>query len=207
LAMQRRLGDAADASGAATILTGFGAEAVAECVPYGLADRVRRLQWHQALAEARRWAQAGNESIRSVLWRDGIEPLLPAWLRDGVGALWRGGRARWPHVGMSSVPPWVQPGFASAHGLWAKGKAAMRRLFAPPYEQTANAFMADGMAGDWGTWHLTGPRGLHTARPFLDPRLIAYCLRLPSSLRLTPGLSKPLLRSAMRGILPEPIRT
>jgi asparagine synthase (glutamine-hydrolysing) len=207
LGMQRHLGEAADASGAATILTGFGAEAVAEGLPYGLADQVRRLHWRTAMAEARRWAQAGNESVRTVLWRDGIEPLLPTWLRDGVWALWHNGRARWPHVGMSSVPPWVQPGFARGHDLWAKGQAAMRRVFAPPYERTANVSMANGMAGDWGTWHLTGPRGLHTARPFLDPRLVGYCLTLPASLRLTPGLSKPLLRSAMRGILPEPIRS
>jgi asparagine synthase (glutamine-hydrolysing) len=48
---------------------------------------------------------------------------------------------------------------------------------------------------------------LHTGRPFLDPRLVAFSLALPHDLRLVPGVAKPLLQSAMKGILPEPIRT
>jgi asparagine synthase (glutamine-hydrolysing) len=205
--MERRLVEAADAAGAATILTGAGAEGVAEGVPYGLADRLRKLRWWSAVAEARRWARANNESARGILWRYGIQPLLPGWLREGLGTLCRGGRARWPHIGTSSVPPWITPGFSRTHGLWPKGRAAVRHLFAAPYEQTADHFLAHSASGEWATWHLAGPRGVHTAQPFIDPRLIAFCLSLPSSLRLTPGVSKPLLRSAMRGILPEPIRT
>jgi len=203
----RRMAAVADAAGAATILTGYGAEAVSEGMPFGLADLVRRFRWRSALAEARRWARATNDSARGVLWRNGIEPLLPGWLREGVGALLRGGRAVWPNVGLSDVPPWVTPDFSERYGLWAKGRAAVRRLHAAPYEQTANHFAANAEAGDWSTGNLTGPRGLHNSRPFFDPRLVRFCLSLPASLRLTPGVSKPLLRAAMRGILPEPIRT
>jgi asparagine synthase (glutamine-hydrolysing) len=205
LAMERRLVEVAHAAGAATVLTGTGAEAVAEGTPYGLADQLRRLRWRSALATVRQWARETNVSARGALWRYGLEPLLPGWLREGLGALWRGGRARWPKVGLSSVPPWVTPEFGRAHGLWEKGKAAVGRAIRAPYEQTANLFGVNG-GGEWSTWHLAGPCGLHTGRPFLDPRLIAFCLSLPSALRVTPGQSKPLLRSAMRGTLPEPIR-
>jgi asparagine synthase (glutamine-hydrolysing) len=54
---------------------------------------------------------------------------------------------------------------------------------------------------------VAGPRGLHISRPFLDPRLIGFSLALPHHLRYQPGVPKPLLRTAMKGILPEPIRT
>ncbi len=43
--------------------------------------------------------------------------------------------------------------------------------------------------------------------PFLDPRLLVYCLGLPRELREIPSVSKPILKIAMGGILPEPILT
>jgi asparagine synthase (glutamine-hydrolysing) len=63
------------------------------------------------------------------------------------------------------------------------------------------------MAGGWSAWYTAGPQGVHTARPFLDPRLIDFALRLPREIREVPGAAMPLLAGAMRGILPEPIRT
>ena len=42
--------------------------------------------------------------------------------------------------------------------------------------------------------------------PFLDHRLVEFVLGLPSAYLISEGTTKRVLREAMRGILPEPIR-
>ena len=56
-------------------------------------------------------------------------------------------------------------------------------------------------------WALLGRRhGLEFRYPFLDPEVVDFCFRLPASYHLG-GDSQRVLREAMRGLLPEPIRT
>ncbi len=43
--------------------------------------------------------------------------------------------------------------------------------------------------------------------PFLDYRLVEYSFSLPTSQKINHGLSKLVYRNAMKGVLPEPIRT
>jgi len=49
--------------------------------------------------------------------------------------------------------------------------------------------------------------GVEVRSPFLDWRLVCYCFSLPSDAVLAKGQTKRILREAMRGLLPEPIRT
>src|SRR5262249_28431765 len=49
--------------------------------------------------------------------------------------------------------------------------------------------------------------GLNHADPFFDHRLIEFMFRVPGSLKIRDGITKRLLREAMRGILPEETRT
>jgi asparagine synthase (glutamine-hydrolysing) len=207
LASDVRRMDAAEANGSTTLLTGHGAELVAEGMGFYLADLLREGRWITALRAARESARAESASLWSVLRHQGLQPLVPGRLRDGVGTMCRRGCARLPHVGRSAVPPWVRPWFARKNRLWEKGREIVGQLFQAPYEESASRFAAVGQIGDWFSWHVAGPRGLHTGKPFLDPRLIAFSLSLPHRLRLQPGVVKPLLQSAMKGILPEPIRT
>lgn len=48
--------------------------------------------------------------------------------------------------------------------------------------------------------------GLASLTPFFDPRLIEFMFRMPGMLKITNGVTKHLLRQAMRGILPEETR-
>lgn len=43
--------------------------------------------------------------------------------------------------------------------------------------------------------------------PFLDYRLVEYCLSMPDSCKVKDGYTKYMLREVMRGIMPEPVRT
>jgi asparagine synthase (glutamine-hydrolysing) len=47
--------------------------------------------------------------------------------------------------------------------------------------------------------------GIETRVPYLDPRLVEFCMRLPGTLRIHAGVTKAPLREAMNAALPEPI--
>jgi asparagine synthase (glutamine-hydrolysing) len=49
--------------------------------------------------------------------------------------------------------------------------------------------------------------GVESRVPFVDHTLVEWVAKLPSSLRLSRGWSKRILREALRGILPETVRT
>ena len=49
--------------------------------------------------------------------------------------------------------------------------------------------------------------GLTNVVPFLDHRLVEFVFRVPPALKYRDGVTKHVLRAAMRGLLPEPTRT
>lgn len=197
----------AERAGVRGILTGARAELVVDGQRLGMADLLRRGRWITALRQARRWAHAQSSSLWSVLRQDALAPLVPAGLHDGVGALWRGGYGRWPSIGLHSIPPWVRPSFAKSRGMWDKGLEMLRQLQRPPLERSAMLFPLQTSGGDFRSWYLAAPRGMFVSHPYVDPRLVRFALALPSEVREIPGETKPLLQKAMRGVLPEAIRT
>lgn len=207
LSAEKRLVEAAWQAGADTVLAGTGAELVAEGNRFHLADLVRRGRWRAALKEAQRWARADNEGLWPILHRYAIEPLCPPQWRGGIGPWLRRGYGRWPNLSLFSIPPWVSPSFAKAHALWRKGLDTARQISRYPAAQSFDRFALQTCSGYWASWHLAAPLGIRISRPFLDPRLIAYSLSLPREIKEIPGMPKPLLQAAMRGVLPEPIRT
>jgi asparagine synthase (glutamine-hydrolysing) len=50
-------------------------------------------------------------------------------------------------------------------------------------------------------------RGLDASLPFLDRDLVAFMMAIPGEIQNWKGVPRGLMRAAMRGILPEPIRT
>jgi asparagine synthase (glutamine-hydrolysing) len=207
LAMEKVLVDLAARLGVTTILSGGGAELIVEGNRFHLADFVRQGRWFAVLEEASQWAQAKNLSLWSVLRQFAIDPLIPPLLRQGIAPLVRRGYGCWPKLGSFSIPPWILPEFARNQRMWNKALATLRQLNLYPVEQSFNLLGLKGAAGNWASWYLGAQLGIRICHPFLDPRLIAYCLGLPRELREIPGMSKPLLHFAMDGILPEPILT
>lgn len=53
----------------------------------------------------------------------------------------------------------------------------------------------------------TAAFGLDHRDPFLDHRLVEFMFRVPATLKIRDGVTKHLLREAMRGVLPEETRT
>jgi asparagine synthase (glutamine-hydrolysing) len=207
LKMEKVLVDRAAELGVGTILSGGGSELITEGNRYHLADLILQGQWHEALREAKQWAKAKNQSLWSILSKFGLEPSLPPLLRLGIPTWLRRGYGRWPKLGDFVIPPWIEPDFAKKWGLRDKAIATLRQLHRYPIEQSFNYLELQAAAGNWASWYLAAPSDIRISQPFLDPRLITYCLSLPRQLREVPGVPKPLLQEAMGGILPEPIRT
>jgi asparagine synthase (glutamine-hydrolysing) len=193
--------------GAATLLTGVGPEGTVGAQQLFVADLFRKGRWLAALRQSQRWALAKNSTLWSVFYRSALRPNLPAALHDGWGTLLRGGYGRWPKVGRGDIPGWIEPAFASKYRLRKRGLNAVRSLYRFPFQRNFDAMAQRLSAGEWGAWYLTGPAGIRTRKPFLDPRVIRFCLALPTALREVPTMSKPVFQSAMKGILPEEIRT
>ncbi len=206
MGMERLLIDEAHRAGAATILTGTGADDFLDGRSLQIAGLVRRGRWIESLAEARRWARATNRSLADIWWRRGLGPNIPPSLRDGIGTWLRRGRGGWPALSATAVPLWIAREFARDHDLWEKGLDFARSLYTPSAERSADLCAIQTCSGNWSSWHLAAPLGMANSHPFLDPRLVEFCLRVPRAVRESLGTRKPVLREAMRGIVPEPIR-
>ncbi len=147
------------------------------------------------------------------------------WLRDLAAAGGFGTALRelaadpWRHrLGRAPRVYRLRPAVGRLVG-WRKGA----RPSAPWLTEEARQLVAEPDVGASTEWQgvLFDPRwamgnviasrqaaayGLEVRRPFRDRRLIEFGLRLPRSLVYRPGETKWILRRAMRGVLPEPIR-
>ncbi|WP_263818881.1 lasso peptide isopeptide bond-forming cyclase [Salinibacter sp.] len=54
--------------------------------------------------------------------------------------------------------------------------------------------------------HYAAAAGVEARHPFMDKRLIEFCLGLPPQQSLSKGWSRAVMRRAMKGVVPEPIR-
>jgi asparagine synthase (glutamine-hydrolysing) len=55
--------------------------------------------------------------------------------------------------------------------------------------------------------HLSMAHGVEVRSPFMDWRLVCFMFSLPATAKIGGGFTKRILRDALKGILPEPIRT
>jgi asparagine synthase (glutamine-hydrolysing) len=55
--------------------------------------------------------------------------------------------------------------------------------------------------------HLSMAHGVEVRSPFMDWRLVCFLFSLPATAKIGGGFTKRILRDALKGILPEPIRT
>jgi asparagine synthase (glutamine-hydrolysing) len=207
LAANRLLVEAAEQRGVETILTGVGADEILSYRPLHIADLIRRGGWLRAYREASLWAAADGQGVWSVLHKCGLEPLRAT---RRVGSLWPLRRRPFGNGARPSrytPPAWIAREFVRKQQLHDRYRQFACRLFANPAEHSETLTRVAMTSGDWARWYLHAPRSLEISHPFQDPRVVCYALGIPRNLRAAPGEPKPLLQAAMRGVLPEAIRT
>ena len=198
------IGRLADSIGALTILTGHGSDEIHVELPSYIADLLRQRHFGQAWQEATKWAKGLNQSAWTVLATFGIHPLVAPWV---AGSRWASILSKrqedW------SLPNWILPSFARRHAMKSRAVENARQMYRQS-EQTRLSLTLYGLrqrAGDVFRWSVAAPLGISQAHPFLDPRLITFGLGMQSRIQPRPKQSKPVLAEAMRGILPDLIRS
>jgi asparagine synthase (glutamine-hydrolysing) len=198
------LADQAARVGAATILSGIGADEMLDVQPFHLTDLLRRGRLWAAWSEASRWARAGNCSAWKFLGPCGFANLLPAWMRAGLGHWWHGGYAGGRQQNQWTIAPWVLPDFARHFCLRGRALANIHSTFhsCRPVGLSLALGGIRGQYGDFARWYVAAPQGMVLTHPFLDPRVLCLGLGIQSRVRPQPGAQKPILAAALRGILP-----
>ncbi|MGH9379706.1 MAG: asparagine synthetase B family protein [Thermoanaerobaculia bacterium] len=183
-------------AGVDSVLSGARAESVVlsdSVPPVHLADHLRALRFGSFLRELRRWQRGMKQPLLNLALRFGLWPLLR------------------PRLFYSSpedkggVDAWVDRDFARRMELGAR---AQRGHLTERFSSRARQVVAEGLArseqmvarglGDWA---------FEMRHPFLHRPLVERAMEIPWEQKVSPDENKPLLRRAMEGRMPEPVRT
>ncbi|MEU2711570.1 asparagine synthase-related protein [Streptomyces sp. NPDC007205] len=190
--------------GCDTLLTGCGADPLADANPFQLHRLARTGRLRQMTQQARAWAAGSERGLRDVVYAYVVQPALPL-MAERFTALVRGGTVL-GGLGTFNRPRWLRPGFARAHGYREAVIAESRFVFGRRPEQSLYDAANYVAAPDPLSWHRARQDGFFLSHPFLDPEVVATMSRLPAAATFRPGRPKAVLREAMADLLPAPIR-
>lgn len=191
---ESRLCSVVRSAGGKVLLTGTAGDVLFSGNMFFFADWVSRGRVGPALYEMSRRAAIGRVSFWELAYRNAVLPLLPQSLQrrlvrdDG------------------EMPPWVSKKLVRRYGL-------DRRCFVPSiYAGRTGRKYYDARAATVAAIGPTRTQGvtedsLEIRHPFLYRPLVEFALQLPPELCVRPHARKWVLREAMRGILPDLVRT
>jgi asparagine synthase (glutamine-hydrolysing) len=190
-ARDQQMVDAVRQNGGRVLLSGLGSDHYLHGSMHYMADLLASGSVRNAMQEALGWAIANRRSFWSTARYNAVMPLLHL---TGIGK---------PRV---QLPRWINRGFANAHAVEHRiAEAQMPKARFGELYQTHTATELRRVAN----WIQRGPfeDQLEMRYPFLHRPLVEFALRLPVSMKIRPGTHKWILREALRGILPEVVRT
>ncbi|PKO22877.1 MAG: asparagine synthase (glutamine-hydrolyzing) [Chloroflexi bacterium HGW-Chloroflexi-1] len=163
--------------------------------PFYFADLAASLRWPRLIAEFRGHCALHRANPRGEA-RNILSNLLPERLRLDLK-----NRAL-------AQQPWLAPDFAAsqaaAAGRWRTESAVGSRLSRGLYRALAFDPLPSLLRFDDRN---SMAHSIESRVPFLDYRLIEFCFALPSAQKIRDGATKHILRQAMRGTIPESVRT
>lgn len=193
-ARDRRLALSVRDAGGTVLLTGYGADHYLGGSAIFLADWVAVGRVSPALREATRWAATGRVSFWKFALHNMLIPVLPP-------------RVTHKMLPEARLPEWIAPTVVRGFEL---ARCSMSHLIDRPAVE--RRYVADIMGAldripDVLALHAVISDIVEERHPFLDRRLVEFSLGLPARLCAQPCARKWILREAMRGILPEVVRT
>jgi asparagine synthase (glutamine-hydrolysing) len=185
------------ADGCRVVMSGHGGDSLFTGSPDYLSDWLVRGRLGALHAQARARARARRRSYLLALADGAVRPLLPPAVQARVLA----SRSLRPAGARAWLPPHIEAQFRPAThrrlhwgpGAWWRG---LRDSLAG-LGQTPNGALWDRMARRFG---------LELRHPLLDARLVAFVLRTPPDAFHRDGVTKWLLRSSLRDLLPPLVR-
>ncbi|MFD7873710.1 asparagine synthase-related protein [Streptomyces sp. NPDC059766] len=196
-----RLHAAAAGSGCDILLTGCGADPIADANPLHLHRLARTGQLRRLTSEARAWAAGSERGLRDVVSTCVLQPTLPL-ATERLTTLVRRRRTVLGGLGNFTRPRWLRSGFARAHGYREASIAESRFVFGRRPEQSLYDAANYSAAPDPLSWLRARQDGFFLSHPFLDPEVVTTMRRLPAAVTFCPGRPKAVLREAMADLLP-----
>jgi asparagine synthase (glutamine-hydrolysing) len=180
------------AAGARVMLTGWGSDQLFTGSPVYLADRLARGQVSYVLGELAHRAAVERGSFWTMGYRHVVRPFLPASFR------------RFARRRVSSPPNWLRMDTLRHAGVIAKPDSLAEGRIGKKYGHWLATEIADVQRAE-ETRALA--EVVSVRHPFLYRPLVEFALHLPPELCARPHAHKWVLRQAVKGIVPEAIRT
>jgi len=184
LFLTRTLYAEAQAAGLTAVLDGFAGDNVVGHGERRLSELARSLRIPTLAREVQAIARTSNrprravfELVRDYVWAPLVQPFTP----------------RQPVV--SFAHPELPAPTSPARDVWMDRAAHMADLTSPTLSHAFEVAYAVGTA-----------HGIEPRFPFASAPLVEFCLSLPSHQRMRDGVTRSILRRAMRGRLPESVR-
>jgi asparagine synthase (glutamine-hydrolysing) len=168
-----------------------------------LQKRAQNGQWLRFISDTGEIAKHFQIPRWSLIYRHGIRPVVAAPVRRIRN--WR--RAT---TSVKEVGPFINEDFAYHIGLRERvQEVAGARLQPPQTERESHWYgLTTGLFSHVleKMDSLAAPFGLDVRHPFMDKRLIQFCLALPPQQKRNQGWDRLILRRAMTGILPSEVQ-
>jgi asparagine synthase (glutamine-hydrolysing) len=183
-------------AGGRVLLTGLGGDNLVLGTMFFFADWLARGEVHRALREMLHRAALGRVSFWQLAHLNAVLPLVPTPLR----------RLLCSRMSDERPPDWLAQGVVRRYGL------ADHRRYQHSYDGRIGFKYADGVLAAIKAIPSTLHVGLlddslDIRHPFLYRPLVELALQLGPEMCVRPHARKWILREAMRGILPEAVRT
>jgi asparagine synthase (glutamine-hydrolysing) len=182
------------AHGGRVLLSGMGSDHYLYGNRLYIAGMVAQGHLIRVAQELARWSIAEKRSFWRGSFQDGLLPFAPVALQRRYAPTW------------DRVPPWIEPDFARRTDMGERLQVS-RTLGARPAQRFGWS-LALAME-ELTRWLPRGPfeEGIELRYPFLSRPLVEFSMHLAPETRIRPLASKWILRRAMRGVLPELIRS
>lgn len=181
-------------AGGRVLLTGFGSDHYLLGNMFFFADWVASGRVRDAVREMFRRAVLARVSFWNLAYQNAVLPLVPRWLQAQLVPGW-------------ARPSWIADDAAKAFGL--NDSVAEVRVYSGRRGRKYSDLVIEQMRSIPFTLsrHFIAEEELDLRHPFLYRPLVEFGLQLPSEMCVQPNARKWILREAMRGILPEAVRT
>lgn len=188
----------AEQIGARVILDGYGGETSASAYGTGyLAELILRGRWLHLTKEIAQLKKVERKKYSSLVYNHLIRPFVPAWLvnlkeRQKYGI----------SPGLAKSP--IRKSFCMATGIDTQLRNTRKSLETSPGLLANELRTLDLDKGE--THRLFNPNHSMVLYPYLDKRVLEFCLSLPGHLKISHGWRRYLIRAAMNGMLPTEVQ-
>jgi len=171
-------------------------------IPY-LEELAKQWQWVVFAKNAREIRKYFKISYKQLFLQHGLKPIVPEFCRS----LWK--KLRGQSEPVKKATSVINPRFAEKMGMSYRLES-FGGIPKPPVtvrdfhwrKLTSGVFPFVLELSDLGAAAFS----IEARHPFMDKRLIEFCLAVPAEQKLNQGWSRLILRRAMEGILPKPVQ-